>query len=306
MRKTRRFTALFLLIVIIGGTGVYFLRTNRARQQVQLDSQTPSVSLPAGQLGSTQSLSILPLYENSEAADGLIAGHGVSYLIRTDQANILVDAGNNPDRANPSPLIHNMRVLGIELDGVDTLVISHNHPDHTGGTMPWSKPAIAADGLQVRAVYVPVEMAFAGHVTQLADTPQILGPGVATLGRQPFKELFPMSLIHPLAYEQSLVVNVEGQGLVVITSCGHPTIERIVARAENLFGVPVIGVVGGLHYGMSPLAELQPHIDFLTERQPALVALSPHDSGPAVVQAFEAAFPAVYQHIQVGVEIVFP
>jgi 7,8-dihydropterin-6-yl-methyl-4-(beta-D-ribofuranosyl)aminobenzene 5'-phosphate synthase len=115
-----------------------------------------------------------------------------------------------------------------------------------------------------------------------------------------------MSLIDPLAYEQALVVNVEGRGLVVITGCGHPTIERIVTRAETLFNLPVIGVVGGLHYGMASQAELQPHIDFLAVRQPALVALSPHDSGPAALLAFENAFPAAYQDVKVGVEIQFP
>jgi len=306
MKKAIKITTVLFLIVVISGVGVSFLRTGQARQQVELDAKTPVEVISPEELGSTASLSILPLYENGEAAVGLQTGHGVSYLVRTGETSILLDAGNNPERTTPSPLVNNMQVLDIALDSVDILVISHPHPDHVGGVMPWSKPAIAADGLQVKAVYVPKRMVFAGHSPQVIDAPRILASGVASLGRQPFMELFPMSLIDPLAYEQTLVVNVEGQGLVVITGCGHPTIERIVTRAEALFGLPVIGVVGGLHYGAAPQVELQPHIDFLAARQPALVALSPHDSGPAVLQAFENAFPAAYRVISVGEEIQFP
>ena len=40
----------------------------------------------------------------------------------------------------------------------------------------------------------------------------------------------------------------EGKGIVLIMGCGHPTVERIVARAEALFEQPVAGVAGGFHY----------------------------------------------------------
>jgi 7,8-dihydropterin-6-yl-methyl-4-(beta-D-ribofuranosyl)aminobenzene 5'-phosphate synthase len=307
MKKIIKITALILLIVIVAQASTFYIRSRSARQQIQRDVEAAVEVIAPEILGSTASLSILPLYEKGEAAvAGLQTGHGVSYLIRTAESSILLDVGNNPDGANPSPLIHNLQVLGIGLDEIDTLVISHPHPDHIGGTQPWQKAAIAAEGLQVNAVYVPEKMAFSGATPQLAVGPLVIAPGVATLGRQPFNQLFPMSIFNPLAYEQSLVVNVTGQGLVVITGCGHPTIERIVERAEDLFDLPVIGVVGGLHYGPATQAELQPHIDFLAERPLALVALSPHDSGPAAREAFANAFPGAAQAVQVGREIQFP
>lgn len=80
----------------------------------------------------------------------------------------------------------------------------------------------------------------------------------------------------------------------------------MVARAEALFGQPVIGVVGGLHYEGKSLEDVQPHLQFLTARQLQLVALSPHDSSLEALQAFQAAFPNVYQPIQVGQTIQFP
>jgi hypothetical protein len=47
--------------------------------------------------------------------------------------------------------------------------------------------------------------------------------------------------------EQALVVNVRGFGLVLITGCGHPPIERMLGVAEQVLDVPIRAVVGGLH-----------------------------------------------------------
>jgi 7,8-dihydropterin-6-yl-methyl-4-(beta-D-ribofuranosyl)aminobenzene 5'-phosphate synthase len=92
----------------------------------------------------------------------------------------------------------------------------------------------------------------------------------------------------------------------MITGCGHPGMERLVSRAETLFGNQVVGVVGGLHYEKVSTEEVQPHIQFLETRQPKLIALSPHDSSPEALAAFQSAFSEAYQFIKVGEVIQFP
>jgi 7,8-dihydropterin-6-yl-methyl-4-(beta-D-ribofuranosyl)aminobenzene 5'-phosphate synthase len=134
----------------------------------------------------------------------------------------------------------------------------------------------------------------------------LLRPDIATTGVISYPEVFPLSLYDPLGHEQSLVVNVHGKGLVVITGCGHPALERLVSRSEALFGLPVVGVVGGLHYDSASAEEIESHISFLKSRQPGLVALSPHDSNLQAIQAFQAAFPEAYQFVRVGSVIKFP
>jgi len=61
----------------------------------------------------------------------------------------------------------------------------------------------------------------------------------------------------------------------MITGCGHPTMERLVSRAETLFGKQVVGVVGGLHYtdprGMADL-DME---DLIAETPPGAVETSP-------------------------------
>ena len=92
----------------------------------------------------------------------------------------------------------------------------------------------------------------------------------------------------------------------MITGCGHPTLELLVTRVEELFGEEVIGVVGGLHYGEASLDDVQTHVQFLQARQPKLIALSPHDSGAEALKAFQSAFPEAYQSVKVGEVIHFP
>ena len=82
--------------------------------------------------------------------------------------------------------------------------------------------------------------------------------------------------------------------------------EKLVERAEALFGEQVVGVVGGLHYEKVSAEDVQPHIQFLEPRQPKLIALSPHDSSPAALEAFQSTFAEAYQSIRVGEAIQFP
>ena len=122
--------------------------------------------------------------------------------------------------------------------------------------------------------------------------------------------------------EQALVINVRGFGLVLVTGCGHPAVERMLAVAEMVLDVPIRGVVGGLHLPVHPLGtSLVPQavlgspnwpwrpiserdataaIQEITRRGPRLVALSSHDSTPWTYNAFTQAFGDRYRTLRVG------
>jgi 7,8-dihydropterin-6-yl-methyl-4-(beta-D-ribofuranosyl)aminobenzene 5'-phosphate synthase len=297
------FGILLLVVVVIG------IRFGMASSQVARESRA-AVSPVQFELGSTKSVTILPLFEKAASDSDLHSEHGVSYLIQTDQQTVLMDVGNNIQNAFPAPLDENMRKLGVSAQSVDSLVISHNHMDHVGGMKAWQSGTFSAPGgrtdLSDLPIYVPIALTYPGSLPLIADQPIKIAEGIASLGRQSFVQPFPMSIVQPLGQEQSLVVNVEDKGLVVITGCGHPGVERIVARAESLFGLPVVGVVGGLHYMGMSAEQVQPHLDFIRSLEPSLVALSPHDSDPSAIELFRSAFTDIYQEIQVGREIHFP
>jgi metal-dependent hydrolase (beta-lactamase superfamily II) len=283
--------------------GMAFLRRHLSRIKIRREAR--AFSSPARmELGATPTLEILPLYE-AAAADGLQAGMGVSYLIRTGSSVLLFDLGNNPDASTPSPLEQNMARLGVSMDEVGMIVLSHRHPDHAGGMKWWKARTFSVTGasqppLSPLPVFVSEKIAYPGTRLTLARKPLLLAEGVATTGPFTFFEPFHVPWIMPRDNEQALAVNVAGRGIVLITGCGHMGLRALLERSDALWSVPVIGVVGGLHYTKAGPEVFGPDIRLLQKRSPAIVALSPHDSGAAALKAFAAAFPGVCRTLRAG------
>jgi len=72
-------------------------------------------------------LKITILVENTAGGRGLVAEHGISFLIELGGKKILFDTGQG------QALKHNVQCLGIRLEPIDSIVLSHGHYDHTGG-----------------------------------------------------------------------------------------------------------------------------------------------------------------------------
>jgi len=300
---------LLISLLLVATLVLFFVaRQALAKRAIEQELGTPPVYVSP--LETTTSLEILPLYEKASANPELLSGHGVSYLIRTDTTTILFDVGNNLENSPEAPFRENMQKLGVSWNEIDRIVISHLHPDHVGGISAWLNGTIAMgdiflpDDLGDRLIFVPAPVAFKDAIH--ATIPSLPAPDVATTGVLPYLESFPFFLFEPKGGEQALVVNVAGKGLVLITGGGHPTLEQLVDRAESMYNLPVVGVVGGLHYGNAKVEDLQTHVAFLQARQPRLVALSPHDSSPQVLATFGDAFPYAYQSLAVGESIHFP
>ncbi len=280
-------------------------------------------------IGTTEHLSILPLIDWHTSRDNLKKELGVSYLIQTDENTILFDLGLNPLQEDPSPLLQNMKQLGVKVSSIDTIVISHNHGDHTGGIKWTEKMTFSLSGTQLDlshiTVYTPVPMKYPGIEPIHAKDPIVVGTGVATIGSIANAMFF---LSSGIEYEQALAVNVENKGIVLIVGCGHQRLPKLLDRAAALFDEPIYGIIGGLHYpveggpieiaGMSPYSyfgtgklpweritksELQANIALLKQQQLKIVALSPHDSSPLSFRMFHESFGATYHQLRVGEEI---
>jgi 7,8-dihydropterin-6-yl-methyl-4-(beta-D-ribofuranosyl)aminobenzene 5'-phosphate synthase len=313
-----------LVLAAAGGLAVRFHLGRRRADRVWASARYSKLK----DVGTVKRLTILPLIDWYTAHDPLIGEPGVSYLVRADDTTILFDVGYNTRGEHPSPLLRNMAALGVEVTDIDMVVISHAHEDHVGGTSHMMQHTFALSGQPVDLkgipAYVPVPLSNPTAQVTVVDGPRVIAPGVASLGSIP-RQLFFLGWTP----EQSLAVNVEGQGIVVIIGCGHSTLQRIVDRAEMLFDEPLYGLVGGLHYPVTASREVKlglplqrilgtgkwlwnpinrqdvkAAIAYLQRRNPQLVALSPHDSCDWSIEAFRSAFGKAYQDVRVGREIV--
>ena len=301
--------ALLVPVVLLALAALFFV-TRQAVTATLIEKEWKTDPGLAPVLETTSRLEIIPLYENDRVEERYELGHGISYLIRTDSATVLLDLGHNPAESVDLPAIQNLQALGLPWEEIDALVVSHPHPDHMGGVKAWQNKTISfgdlTGDLSGMPIYVPASLTYPGATLIQSTEPVLVSREVATTGLISYPEVFPISLFTSRGAEQGLIVDVAGEGLVLITGCGHPTLETLVARAEALYGKEVVGVVGGLHYGEADAAELEPHIQFLETRHPRLIALSPHDSSPAVLEGFHSKFPEAFRYIRVGETILFP
>lgn len=292
-----------------GNPYLKFTTALRGKLSAQKINRENEISFAPLDFGETDTLRILPLYEAISEND-LRCGYGVSYLIRTDSAAILFDLGNNPQNESPSPLENNMSLKDISLIDLDCIIFSHRHPDHVGGMKWWSRKSFSLNGevqndLSNIPVYTPEKLNYPGCKPHILKNPSKIAPGVATTGSFTFFESYPQAYIFPRDCEQSLAVHVKGRGIFLIVGCGHMGLKTLLKRAKALFNQPIAGIIGGLHYGKLKENDLQEEIQALKEIQPVLIALSPHDSYPEALKAFENAFPDVYKTIKVGEEISY-
>ncbi len=303
---TKKRIGIFLFSLAVIGIGYFtFVAVRNAIIDAKIYKEIQNtIYARVSDIGSTRKLDILPLFEEATSRDSLIAEHGVSYLIRTDQATILFDAG-----FDTSILQKNMQQLGISVNDIDAIVISHDHPDHVGGYTWWPSHTFSLANTQPALgsipVYVPEAMHYPGSSPILAAHPRKIAAGVYSMGTIPYREVPSMSKYQLTRTEQALAVNVEGMGIVIISGCGHPGVRNMFDRAAMIFDSPIVGIVGGLHYENKNKPALQGDIDLLLAHHLRLLSISPHDSEPATIQIFREALPKIYQNLEVGREINF-
>ncbi|TRZ88551.1 MBL fold metallo-hydrolase [bacterium] len=319
-----------VLMVILAVFAVTVVQVERGRDRVQDEIKSkyfPKLS----PIDSVKTLSILPLVDYYGEEKDIRTEPGVSYLIKADDTVILMDTGYNEKKEHPSPLIANMKKLGVSLEDIGMIFITHLHPDHLGGNDEYSDHTFSLSRgtveLKPITVYAPAVVSPSkwnpGPKVEVIKEPRVLKPGIASIGVIP-RHLFLMGYTE----EQSLAINVQGKGVVLIIGCGHQTIERIVERANMIFREPIYAVIGGLHFPVNGgrifmggvnmqwlvgsdtppwkglgEGDVQKGIEALKAVNPSIVSLSPHDSSDWSLEQFRNAFGNKYVELKAGREI---
>ncbi len=150
------------------------------------------------------------VYDN-KAMPGFKAAWGFSCFIEHN-LNLLFDAGGRYD-----VLKHNMERLGMSLDGIDAIFISHAHWDHAGGLK-----RLEFEG----KIYVPPSSNLEG----------------IKAGNEEFMPNFIST--GEINGEQSLIVRDEDK-ILIFTGCSHNGLENVIKIAEK-YG-EIYGIIGGFH-----------------------------------------------------------
>ena len=320
---------ILVLPVTLFGYVLLRYRRNRARASRFYDSAGhPRDDGTRLVLPPVKTLEVLPLIDWYAARDELETESGVSYLVRADDTTILFDLGLNRKGEQEPPLLRNMEYLGVDPSEIDFVVLSHPHGDHIGGFKnQFAHRAIVreeSDPLASKPVYATVPLKLTDGESILVQESCILAPGVATTGPLA-RALFALGYVQ----EQALAIHVEGKGIVLVVGCGHPGIEALIERAEQVFALPVYGVIGGLHFRVTddrarvgpfrmqqllgspnppwrPVDKLAVNstVAYLKARGVQYLAPSAHDTCDWSLHAFEGAFGKAYHPVKVGERLI--
>ena len=210
------------------------------------------------------------VFNNVPYKAGLETGWGFSCLIEGMDKTVMFDTGGNGNI-----LLSNMQRLGLDPEGVNAIVLSHIHSDHTGGLGDFlaRNPDVT--------VYMPESFpaSFRREAKRLgAATETVSGP------RQLMDSVYSTGEMGWSIKEQALIVDTR-EGLIVITGCAHPNVADMAEQAQAYLDKNIYLLMGGFHLGGRSDAEIRVIIKRLKTLGIRKVAPS-HCTGNSAIRMF--------------------
>lgn len=203
-------------------------------------------------------MKIVTLIENTSCRDDLHSEHGLSLYIEANGHKILFDTGAS------GAFAENARKLGVDLNGVDIVILSHGHDDHSGGMLQFFKEndhapvylrqEAAEPHYNAAGTFIGLESELLhSERLQFAADEQCIGAGLTLYSCNDRERMIPVDTsgltvlrkdrLAPddFSHEQYLLIEEKGKR-VLISGCSHKGIRNI----ANWFAPDVL--VGGFHF----------------------------------------------------------
>ena len=208
------------------------------------------------------------IYDNVPYQVGLRTDWGFSCLVEGLDKTVLFDAGRYDDI-----FLSNLFRLNVDLNRIDELFLSHDHPDHIGGVMkmldarpdlnislvasfPWGfKKAVSRRGGRIRET----------------DHPCTIGGNCLSTGE----------MASAVKNEHALIIPTD-RGSIILTGCAHPGVVDIVEQTQAITQQDVLLVAGGFHLLMDSASSIRKMAERLKQLRVRNVAPSHCSGGKAI------------------------
>jgi 7,8-dihydropterin-6-yl-methyl-4-(beta-D-ribofuranosyl)aminobenzene 5'-phosphate synthase len=267
-------------------------------------------------------------------ADTFLAEHGLSLLVTVwygeEKHTILFDTGYTK-----IGVLHNMEQLGLNIEDIEVIVLSHGHMDHTGSLnaildkIPGTIPLVLHPGAFVYPRYTRqpdgskniwpqtltrdalaqknVEVVESKTPTLIADE-MIMVTGEVERTTS-FEKGMPNALVEkngeivqdPIMDDQAIVMKLNGKGLVVISGCAHAGIINTLAFAQKTIGEQSIhAVLGGFHLSGPFFEKIHDETIQGIKKMDPDVIMPMHCTGLKAINRFQKEFPSSFVLNSVG------
>lgn len=230
------------------------------------------------------------VYNNVPHKAGLSTAWGFAAVVESGSDALLFDTGGD----GPT-LLANMKRLEIAPERINSVFLSHNHGDHTGGLNDFLARHAKL------AVYLPKTFpaSFQRAVKRRgARVVAIDGP------QRLFANLYSTGVMSEGIDEQSLIIDTS-KGLIVITGCAHPDIVKIAEAAHIYRNKEIYLLMGGFHLRGRRADQIDATIKALRKLGVRKVAPS-HCTGDEAIAMFRAAWGKDFLESGCGAVIELP